>query len=135
MKKIFFLLIAAFIILAGCVGPSTETTTSPTGEVTTEVKTEEGTVTVTAKEGAGPEWCKAGSSMNAAGPAGQMTWTVKGFTTYKGRQVCELEVKASGEKAGEVTWMTQYFNEDSSYVAIVYRDQTGKIVSEYELKQ
>jgi len=131
MKKIFVLAVAAFVLFSGGIGSSSETSVSPSGEVKTEVKTGEGTTIITATEGgAGPEWCKAGTTVTTAGPTGEAKYVIKGITTYKGRQVCESEAKFSGE--GSAGSWTYYYNEDGSFGAIIIKDASGNVISETE---
>ncbi len=122
MRKLI-LFMMALMLFAGCLG-------KPAGK--TEITTGEGKMTVT--EGvAGPDWCKAGTTMSLAAPTtGEVaTWTIKGITTYKGRQVCAMEIKVT--EKGQEGIMTYYFTEDSSYVAMVSRDPSGKETQVYEL--
>ena len=122
MKEIVILLIMASVIAAGCAGPKTE------------IQTEAGKVTVLEGAGIGPEWCKAGTtaSMDAASAGGQMTYVVKGLTTYKGKPVCESEAKLTG--AGiDTMYYTQYFTQDSSYIVMIIKDASGNVLSENEM--
>ena len=122
MKEIVILLIMASVIAAGCAGPKTE------------IQTEAGKVTVQEGTGIGPEWCKAGTtaSMDAASAGGQMTYVVKGLTTYKGKPVCEANAKFTG--AGQEMYYTQYFTQDGSYVVMILKDASGNVLSENEIK-
>ncbi len=120
MKKIMILLIMVSAIVAGCAGPKTE------------YQTEAGKVTISEGAGAGPEWCKAGTTMNAASAGGQMTYVVKGLTTYKGKQVCEADAKFTG--AGPEMYYTQYFTQDGSYIVMIIKDASGNVLSENEMK-
>ncbi len=121
MKKILILLIMASVIAAGCAGPKTE------------FQTEAGKVTISEGAGVGHEWCKAGTTMTAASAGGQMTYVVKGLTTYKGKEVCESEAKVTG--AGQETmYYTQYFTQDGGYVVSIIKDASGNVLSENEMK-
>ncbi len=120
MKKIMILMIMVSAIVAGCAGPKTE------------IQTEAGKVTVQEGTGIGPEWCKAGTTANvdAASAGGQMTFVVKGLTTYKGKQVCESEGKYTG--AGLEMYYTQYFTQDGKYFVTIIKDSSGNVLSENE---
>lgn len=107
------LLIVAIAIIAGCVG----------NEQT--VKTSSGDVKISQGTGTGPEWCKAGTKITASGPQGEGSFTIKGITTYQGKDVCESEWATTDGT------MTQYFNEDGSFTATVMKDKTGKVIQEF----
>ncbi|MDO9098585.1 MAG: hypothetical protein Q7U60_10750 [Candidatus Methanoperedens sp.] len=114
MKKIMILLIMVSAIVAGCAGPKTE------------IQTEAGKVTVQEGAGIGPEWCKAGTTVTLA--ENQMTLVVKGLTTYKGKQVCEMEGKFTG--AGiDPMYSTQYVTQDGSYIVTIIKDASGNVLS------
>lgn len=107
-KILIVLSIILLIAFAGCTGKKEQTISSPGGDVKVV-------------EGSGPNWCKAGMTMTQAGPNGvQVTFEVKGITTYEGKEVCE-----SGWTSNEGT-MTTYTNEDSSYYVMILKDKTGK---------
>ncbi|MFA4934574.1 MAG: hypothetical protein WC568_01935 [Candidatus Methanoperedens sp.] len=119
MKKIMILLIMVSAIVAGCTGPKTE------------IQTDAGKVTISEGLGAGPEWCKAGTTVTLA--ENQMTLVVKGLTTYKGKQVCEYEGKITG--AGiDTMYYTQYIPQDGSYSVMIIKDASGNVLSENEMK-
>lgn len=116
MKKIMILLIMASIIAAGCVGPKTE------------IQTEAGKVTVQEGTGIGPEWCKAGTTVTTE----QGSLVIKGITTYKGKQVCEMEGKFTGMGI-DTMYSTQYVTQDGSYGVTIIKDASGKVLSENEM--
>lgn len=107
------LLIVVISIIAGCVG----------NEQT--VKTPSGDVKISQGSGAGPDWCKAGTKITASGPQGEGSFTIKGITTYQGKDVCESEWATTDGT------MTQYFNKDGSFTATVMKDKTGKVTQEF----
>jgi len=112
-NKIVLTVLLIFVIttLSGCVTGPKEVTTSEG-----KVKIEEG--------GTGPDWCKKGTKITASGPQGQGSFEIKGITTYKEKEVCEAEyIYDQGS-------MVQYFNEDSSYMVMVYKDKDGKVTQE-----
>lgn len=107
------LLVMISIIIAGCIG-NEQTVKTPSGDV----KVSQGT-------GTGPDWCKAGTSVTSSGPQGEGSFTIKGMTTYQGKDVCESEWTTTDGT------MTQYFSEDGSFVATVTKDKTGKVIQEF----
>ncbi len=107
------LLIVTIAIIAGCVG----------NEQT--VKTPSGDVKISQGSGTGPDWCKAGTKITASSPEGEGSFTIKGITTYQGKDVCESEWTTTDGT------MTQYFNEDGSFTATVMKDKTGKVIREF----
>lgn len=108
------LLIIASVILSGCTGPK-KITTSDGGKV--EVS----------EDGTGPDWCKAGMKITSSSPQGQGTFTIKGITTYSGKEVCQAEWNLSQGV------MTEYFSKDSSYMHLIMRDNSGNIIQETDL--
>ena len=116
MKEIVIVLIMASVIAAGCAGPKTE------------IQTEAGKVTVQEGIGTGPVWCKAGTTVTTE----QGSLVVKGITTYKGKQVCEMDGKFT--VAGQEMYTTQYVTEDNSYAVTIIKDASGKVLSENENK-
>lgn len=113
MTAVTILLIVTIAIIAGCIGKE-QTIKTPSGDV----KVSQGT-------GAGPNWCKAGTSVTSSSPQGEGSFTIKGMTTYQGKDVCESEWATTDGT------MTQYFNEDGSFTATVIKDKTGKVIQEF----
>lgn len=101
--------IVSMIILSGCISEPKDDTTQ--------------------KKGTTLEWCKAGTTITSATPQGEEGYfTVKGMTSYKGKEVCEAEwLYGQGI-------MTEYFDEEFKYVVIIVRDQNGNIIQEIDMK-
>ena len=110
-KILIILSIIGLIAFAGCTGKQ-DTIKTPDGEI----KVSEG--------GSGPDWCKAGTRMTTTGADGkQGSFEIKGITNYEGKEVCELEMISN---EGPIT---QYFNEDQSYLVIITKDKSGKEIN------
>jgi len=124
MKKVAILSIIAVVIFSGC-----------TEKPKTEIQTETGNVTVSQEGGMGPGWCKAGATttITSAGASGQMSYMIKGITSYKGKQVCEAEGKVTGEAQGVGSW-TYYYSQDGSYAVMVMKDSSGNVLNEVNVK-
>lgn len=107
------LLIFGIAIFSGCTG-------------TKEAKTPGGDVKI--KEGASG-WCSTGTKVETSGGGqGQGSYEIKGMTTYKGKTVCEAEMKVSGAQGmppGGTVWK-YYFTENNDYAVIVTTDPQGK---------
>ncbi|MBU4220093.1 MAG: hypothetical protein KKA10_00455 [Euryarchaeota archaeon] len=107
-----------------------------TEKTSTEIQTPEGKITVSEGVGAGPEWCKAGTtstySSNAPGNQGSANLIIKGITTYKGRQVCEAEGKVAVAGMESLSYL-QYYTQDGKYSAMIMKDSSGKVLSENEV--
>lgn len=110
---VVILLIIASVIITGCVGKKEET-----------IKTPEGGIKVS-QGGSGQDWCKAGTQITSSGPQGQGSFTIKGITKYRDKEVCEAEWTADQGTT------TQYFTEDGSYTAMIMKDKSGKVINEY----
>ena len=110
-KILIILSIIGLIAFAGCTGKQ-DTIKTPEGEI----KISEG--------GSGPAWCKAGTKMTTTGADGkQGSFEIKGITNYEGKEVCESEwISNEGS-------VTQYFNEDSSYLVMIQKDKSGKEIN------
>ena len=116
-KILIILSIIGLIAFAGCTGKQ-DTIKTPDGEI----KVSEG--------GSGPDWCKAGTKMTTTGADGkQGSFEIKGITNYEGKEVCESHW-SSDEGS-----MTQYFNEDSSYLVKISKDTSGKIINKVDMSQ
>lgn len=115
-KKTTVLVILLVLVIAatlsGCV----------TGPKTVDVP---GQGKVTIDEGStGPDWCKKGTKITTSGQGQQGSFEIKGITKYKDKEVCEAEyIYDQGS-------MTQYFNEKSDYIVMVYKDKDGKVLQE-----
>ncbi|HMB45253.1 MAG TPA: hypothetical protein VKL21_05475 [Candidatus Methanoperedens sp.] len=110
-KILIILSIIGLIAFAGCTGKQ-DTITTPDGDV----KISEG--------GSGPDWCKTGTKMTTTGADGKQGYfEIKGSTNYEGKEVCESQWSSDD---GSVT---QYFNEDSSYLVIITKDKSGKEIN------
>lgn len=70
-------------------------------------------------------WCN--TSMNITFENGKGLYTVKGITTYKGREVCEVLIK-DGQRD-----TIQYFNKGGGYMVVIYKDESGNIVKEINI--
>lgn len=117
MKILIILSIIVLVAFAGCTGTQ-DTIKTPDGEV----KISQG--------GSGPDWCKAGTKMTTTGADGkQGSFEIKGITTYEGKEVCESEWKSDEGS------MTQYFNEDSSYLVMISKDKSGNIINKVDMSQ
>lgn len=118
VKILMILSIILLIAFAGCTGKE-QTITTPDGEV----KVSQGS-------GSGPDWCKAGTKMTSTGPSGEQgSFEIKGIVNYEGKSVCESEW-TSNEGS-----MIQYFNEDSSYLVMITKDKSGKVINKLDLSQ
>lgn len=116
-KILIILSIIGLIAFAGCTGKQ-DTITTPDGDV----KISEG--------GSGPAWCKAGTKMTTTMTDGkQGSFEIKGITNYEGREVCELEMINNEE------YITQYFNEDSSYLVMITKDKSGNVINKVDMSQ
>lgn len=105
------LLIFGISIFSGCVGQKDAVT--PGGKV----KVQEGA----------PGWCSTGTKVETSGEQGQGTYEIKGMTTYKGKSVCEAEMKvtgAPGMPGGGSVWK-YYFTENNEYAVMVMKDPQG----------
>lgn len=111
------LLIVTIAIIAGCIG-NEQTVKTPSGDV----KVSQGT-------GAGPDWCKAGTSVTS-NQQGQYSFVIKGLTTYKGQEVCEAT--ATFDSAGQSGSMIYYFSKDNKYMHMIMKDASGKIINEID---
>jgi len=81
-------------------------------------------------EGAGPDWCKAGTKMTQTGPNGeQISFEVKGIVNYEGKEVCE-----SGWISGDGS-VTTYTNADSTYYIMIMKDKSGKVMNKVDMSQ
>ncbi len=108
------MLVVIAVTLSGCVTGQKEVTV-PGGKV----KINEG--------GTGPDWCKAGTKITSTGTGQDRSFEIKGITTHNGTEVCEAEyIYDQGS-------MTQYFNKDSSYMVMVYKDKEGKVIQEMNI--
>ncbi len=107
------LLILGIALFSGCTG--TKDASTPGGNVKV-------------KEGAAG-WCSTGTKVETSnGGQGQGSYEIKGMTTYKGKTVCEAEMKVSGAPntpAGGTVWR-YYFTEDNNYAVVVMTDSQGK---------
>jgi len=116
-KILIILSIIGLIAFAGCTGKQDTIKTSDG-----EIKVSEG--------GSGPAWCKAGTKMTATGPDGkQGSFEIKGITNFEGKEVCESQWSSDDGS------MTQYFNEDQSYLVMIQKDKSGNIISKVDMSQ
>jgi hypothetical protein len=117
-KVLVIISIILLIAFAGCTGKE-QTITTP-----------DGNVKVSQGSGSGPAWCKAGTKMTTTGANGQQgSYEIKGIVNYEGREVC-LSEYISDEGS-----MEQYFSEDSSYVVMITKDKSGKVINKIDMSQ
>lgn len=108
IKIPLILSVVLLILFSGCTSPGEQVIKTPDGEVKIS-------------EGSGPDWCKTGTMMTTTGPDGkQVSYSIKGITTYEGKEVCE-----SGGGGSEGSYK-MYVNKDSTYYVMVITDEFGK---------
>lgn len=116
-KILVVLSIILLMAFAGCTAKNEQTIQTPGGDVKVV-------------EGAGPDWCKAGTKTTQSGPTGeQVSFEVKGIVNYEGKEVCE-----SGWTSGDGSVAT-YTNEDSTYYVMIVKDKSGKVMNKVDMSQ
>lgn len=109
MKILLVISVVLLIAFSGCTAKNEQTIKSPSGDVKVSVGQ------------SGPDWCKAGTTMTTTSPDGkQVSYAVKGITTYEGKEVCE-----SGWSSKEGSY-TIYTGADGTYNVMIMRDASGK---------
>lgn len=118
VKAIILLSIILLTAFAGC------TTKEQT------ISTPGGDLKVSQGSGSGPAWCKTGTKMTMTGATGQQgSYEIKGIVNYEGREVCLAEY-VSDEGS-----MEQYFSQDSSYMVMITKDKSGKVINKLDMSQ
>lgn len=142
MKKLIVILTIAILFLMGCVDKSgtdknignikevtnesdesADIVTNPNNEnieninVSTdaEVITDNDNVSVSEYTGESVDWCTIGNTVTE----GNKQLTIKGLTTYEGREVCQAEVINGNEKT------IFYFSQDGSYKSMKSTSSSG----------
>ena len=132
MKKVIILSIIVVLIFSGCTEKTGNDGQTNPG---TEIQTTDGKLTVSEGTGAGPDWCKAGTTStfasNEPGSQGSFNFVIKGLTTYKGKQVCEAEAKITAAGSESITYQ-QFYTQDGKYGVMIMKDSSGKVISENE---
>lgn len=73
----------------------------------------------------GANWCVPGSKVTVLLPSGEKEYTVIGITTYKGREVCQAEMKYENGTS------VQYVSKDGKFMAMVSKASgNGSVYSE-----
>lgn len=119
-KILIILSVILLIAFAGCTAKNQQTINTPNGDV--KISQDVGA--------AGPDWCKAGTSVTTS-QQGQYSFVTKGLTTYKGQEVCEAD--ATFDQGGQSGSMTYYFSKDSKYAHIIMKDASGNIINEMDV--
>lgn len=107
-KIMLILSVVLLIAFSGCTAKNDQVIKTPNGDVKVS-------------EGSGPDWCKKGTTVTATGPDGrQVSYSVKGITSYEGKEVCE-----SSWSSDDGSYKT-YVNKDSTYSVMIFTDKSGK---------
>ncbi len=118
VKVLIILSIILLTVFAGCTTKE-QTISSPGGDL----KVSQGS-------GSGPAWCKTGTKMTMTGATGQQgSYEIKGIVNYEGREVC------LSEYVGDEGSMEQYFSQDSSYMVMITKDKSGKVINKLDMSQ
>lgn len=77
--------------------------------------------------------CQAGESYTWADPQSgeQVSLEIQGIVEHEGRQVCKA-VWETNDADGEYSRVVMYYSEDDSYQKIIYYDDQGNVVQEFE---
>ncbi|NJD53370.1 MAG: hypothetical protein FIB07_10940 [Candidatus Methanoperedens sp.] len=120
-KNVKAIIILSIILLTAFAGCTTKEQT---------ISTPGGDLKVSQGSGSGPAWCKTGTKMTMTGATGQQgSFEIKGIVNYEGREVC------MSEYVGDEGSMEQYFSQDSSYMVMVTKDKSGKIINKLDISQ
>lgn len=84
--------------------------------------------------GESASWCQAGQTTSASNPqeGSQTTFTVEGLVEHDGRTVCKATLEVSGQDAA-YSRVEMFYDEDESYHHMVYYDQNGDVVYEFDV--
>ncbi len=120
-KNVKVFMIISIILLTAFAGCTTKEQT---------ISTPGGDLKVSQGSGSGPAWCKTGTKMTMTGVNGQQgSYEIKGIVNYEGREVC------LSEYVGDEGSMEQYFSQDSSYMVMITKDKSGKIINKLDMSQ
>ncbi len=126
-KKVMVVVVILIMlaIISGCTTKEVTPQTATPGETPTitSVATPNGQ-TQTSIGNAGSSWCQTGTNITTTTTTGQGYFVVKGMTIYKGNDVCEADYNYN---QGSITY---YFTENSKYFVMIYKDTSGKTLSE-----
>lgn len=122
-KILIVLSIALLIAFSGCTEKNERT-------IDKTVSSPEGDIKISGKVGTGSDWCKSGTKITSTGPTGEQgSFEIKGIVNYEGKDVC------SSEWSGSEGSMTQYFNEDNTYLVMIVKDKDGKEINKVDMSQ
>jgi len=119
-KNVKVIIILSIVLLTAFAGCTTKEQT---------ISTPGGDLKVSQGSGSGPAWCKIGTKMTMTGVGQQGSYEIKGIVNYEGKEVCLSEYISD---AGS---MEQYFSEDSSYMVMITKDKSGKVINRLDMSQ
>ncbi len=123
-KTLLILSVVVLMAFSGCTAPSEQVIKTP--DVTAPSEQATNTPVLEVPVGSGPDWCKTGPVM-VQGPGGALIPdgggnTIKGITTYEGKEVCESSLSYDGlEGSYKIYW-----NKDFTFHITVVTDKFGK---------